>query len=59
MLTAQEWGYKDPEEFWQLPRWKRALMIAQVEAKYEMSAYEDQVSQSSSTPTDPQFRGRL
>lgn len=58
LLVAQEWGFKDPEEFWELPPWKRALMIATIETKYEMSTFEDQQARSNRPPTDPKLKDR-
>ena len=42
MQAAKAWG-KEPREWFSLPTWERALMLATCEAEAEMRAYDDQV----------------
>ena len=40
LFVAKEWGFKDPLEFWNLPKISRILMIAFVEVSGEMQAFD-------------------
>lgn len=59
ITIAHEWGYKDPFEFWALPRETRALLIAYSEARGQMTAYEDQIATHKSSIPDPQLKRKL
>lgn len=59
LLAAREWGFQNPEDFWDLPIHTQALIIAFVEAKQDMMAFEDQVARSKTGSPDPKFKGRL